>query len=215
MYASHAMPGPWPGPQRTGGHGSCRGGWRAMTGGRGRPGPGGAEGFGWGPPGPGGRGGHLHGRGPRARRGDVRAAILALLAEEPRNGYGIMQEIGERSGGVWRPSPGAVYPALQQLEDEGLVRAEETDGRRAFQLTEEGQAHIKERGDELKAPWDTVSGGATSGIVELRDLVWQLGAAVMQAAGTGSETQAEEVKKILSEARRAVYRILAEDESGE
>ena len=61
-------------------------------------------------------------RGPRVKRGDVRAAALALLAEEPPNGYQIIQEISERSGGVWRPSPGSVYPALQQLEDEGLIR---------------------------------------------------------------------------------------------
>jgi DNA-binding PadR family transcriptional regulator len=157
----------------------------------------------------------MHGRGPRARRGDVRAAILALLAEEPRNGYGIMQEIEERSGGVWRPSPGAVYPALALLEDEGLVRAEETDGRRAFVLTDEGREHVKERGDELKAPWDAVSGGAKGGYAELRDLVKQLAAAVMQAAAVGSPAQTEEMKKILVEARRAVYRILAEDEPSE
>src|SRR4051812_40453247 len=68
-------------------------------------------------------------RGPRARRGDVRAAVLLLLAEEPRNGYAIMQEIERRTEGVWRPSPGAVYPALSLLEDEGLVRASERDGR--------------------------------------------------------------------------------------
>jgi hypothetical protein len=69
-------------------------------------------------------------RPPRARRGDVRAAALALLAESPMNGYQIIQEISERSGGVWRPSPGSVYPALQQLEDEGLIRAEEGAGGR-------------------------------------------------------------------------------------
>jgi DNA-binding PadR family transcriptional regulator len=157
----------------------------------------------------------MSGRGPRARRGDVRAAILALLAEEPRNGYGIMQEIDERSGGVWRPSPGAVYPALALLEDEGLVRAQEADGRRVFALTDEGHALVKERGDELKAPWDAVTGGAKSGYVELRDLVKQLAAAVMQAATVGSPAQTEELKKILTDARRAVYRVLAEDETEE
>src|SRR5688500_2490305 len=79
------------------------------------------------------------GRGPRRRRGDVRAALLALLAEEPRNGYQLMQEIENRSEGVWRPSPGSVYPALQQLEDEGLIRSEESDGRKVFRLTEAGR----------------------------------------------------------------------------
>src|ERR1700704_1250570 len=79
-------------------------------------------------------------RGPRARRGDVRAAALLLLAEEPRNGYQIMQEVEERSEGVWRPSPGSVYPALQQLEDEQLIRSEEIDGRKLFAITEQGRA---------------------------------------------------------------------------
>src|SRR5213079_3522103 len=94
----------------------------------------------WGGPpfGPRGFGG---GRRRRMRRGDVRAAVLVLLAEEPRNGYGLMQEIERRSDGVWRPSPGSVYPALQQLEDEGLVRSTESDGRRVFELTEAGRAH--------------------------------------------------------------------------
>src|SRR5215210_86537 len=82
------------------------------------------------PTGPWGFGSH---RGPRARRGDVRAALLVLLAEEPRNGYQLMQEIEERSDGVWRPSPGSVYPALQQLEDEGLVRVAPGEGRKAFE----------------------------------------------------------------------------------
>src|SRR6202163_3162059 len=84
------------------------------------------------------------GRGRKARRGDIRTAALLLLAEEPRNGYQIMQEVEERSDGVWRPSPGSVYPALQQLEDEGLIRSEETDGRKLFVLTEAGQAYVAE-----------------------------------------------------------------------
>src|SRR5215208_1704044 len=88
-------------------------------------------------------------RGPRARRGDVRAALLVLLAEEPRNGYQLMQEIEQRSDGTWRPSPGSVYPALQQLEDEGLVRVEPGDGRKAYTLTDEGRAHVEARRDEL------------------------------------------------------------------
>src|ERR1700756_1419759 len=93
-------------------------------------------GFGFGP-GP-------RGRGRKARRGDVRAAALLLLAEEPRNGYQIMQEIEQRSGGVWRPSPGSVYPALAQLEDEGLVGVEERDGRRTYVLTGAGRAYVEE-----------------------------------------------------------------------
>src|SRR5271163_3335980 len=80
------------------------------------------------------------GRGRKARRGDIRTAALLLLAEEPRNGYQIMQDIEERSGGVWSPSPGSVYPALAQLEDEGLIRTEEHDGSKLFAITDEGRA---------------------------------------------------------------------------
>src|SRR3954465_2231774 len=112
--------------------------WRHMSGrgsrgGPGRRGHGGRHGFGgpWGGP--------PFGRGPRARRGDVRAALLVLLAEEPRNGYGLMQEIEQRSGGVWRPSPGSVYPALSQLEDEGLVQAVQEGTSKRFDLTEAGR----------------------------------------------------------------------------
>jgi Transcriptional regulator PadR-like family len=105
--------------------------WLAAAG-RGRGGP---RGFG----GPWGR------HGGRRPRGDVRAAILVLLDEEPRNGYGIMQEIEERSAGAWRPSPGSVYPVLQQLEDEGLVRAAQTGERKLMELTEEGKAYVDER----------------------------------------------------------------------
>jgi DNA-binding PadR family transcriptional regulator len=170
-----------------------------MTGHRGRRG--------WGSGFPGGG----PGRGPRARRGDVRAAILALLAEEPRNGYQIMQELSERSGGAWRPSPGSIYPALQQLEDEGLVTVEEVEGRKAYSLTDAGKEEVASRTDE-QAPWDAVSASAGDGVNELRDLAWQLGAAVMQVAHTGNKAQLDEAKKILNDARKAVYKILAADD---
>jgi DNA-binding PadR family transcriptional regulator len=189
----------------SGGHhgpGGHRGGPR----GRGRRhnagwGPGFGPGFPFGP-----------GRGPRARRGDVRAALLALLAEEPRNGYQLMQEIERRSEGVWRPSPGSVYPALQQLEDEGLVRAEEHDGRRLFALTETGRAHVDEQGDALREPWKAAAEEAGDEMLELRKLVGQVGAAVMQVVVAGSEAQQAEARKVLADTRRALYRILAEDE---
>src|ERR1700722_6266578 len=100
-----------------------------------------------------GFGGFGFGRGPRgrgrkARRGDIRTAALLLLSEEPRNGYQIMQEVQERSDGVWRPSPGSTYPALQQLEDEGLIRARELDGRKLFELIDAGREYVKERGED-------------------------------------------------------------------
>jgi len=158
---------------------------------------------GFGPPGRGGR---------RARRGDVRAAALLLLEEHPRNGYQLMQEIEDRSGGVWRPSPGSVYPALSQLEDEGLVRSEEGAGRRAFALTDEGRKYVEENREALGVPWEDAGGGVPQGILELRSLMMQLGMATMQVAQAGDEAQTEEARKVLEDARRALYRILAGDQ---
>jgi DNA-binding PadR family transcriptional regulator len=152
-------------------------------------------------------------RGPRARRGDVRAAALALLAEQPMNGYQIIQEITDRSGGVWRPSPGSVYPALQQLEDEGLIRAQAGDGgRRAYQLTDEGQQYASAHADELRAPWDVVAGGAGGAAIEMRRLVGQVAMAAVQVVSAGTDAQAAQARQLLTDTRKALYRILASDE---
>jgi DNA-binding PadR family transcriptional regulator len=185
-----------------------------MGGGRG---PGGERGFGPGGPGFGfgvGGGGGPHGRGGRgrrARRGDIRAAALLLLAEEPRNGYGLMQTLEERSGGVWRPSPGSVYPALAQLEDEGLIRSVEHDGRKSFELTDEGRAHVEEHRDRYGTPWETVAEGAPSELQDLRRAGQALAVASMQVAQMGSQAQLAEAKRILEDARRGLYRLLAGD----
>jgi DNA-binding PadR family transcriptional regulator len=159
-----------------------------------------------------GWGGPPFGRGPRARRGDVRAALLVLLADEPRNGYGLMQEIEHRSDGAWRPSPGSVYPALAQLEDEGLVRASERDGRRTYELTDAGREYVAEHRETLGEPWAAVASEAGEGVGELRGLAKQVTAALMQVAFAGSEAQVAEARKVLAETRRALYRILAEDD---
>lgn len=157
--------------------------------------------------------GHRAMRAPRARRGDVRAAALALLAEQPLNGYQIIQEIGERSGGVWRPSPGSVYPALQQLEDEGLIRAEAGDGgRRAYRLTTEGETYAQAHQSELAAPWDVVAGGAGSVAIEMRRLIGQVAMAAFQVVSAGNEAQAARARQVLTDARKALYRILAADD---
>jgi DNA-binding PadR family transcriptional regulator len=179
------------------------------------------RGFGPGPGGPGGfgpgdfRGGGPHGRGPRggrrARRGDIRSAILLLLSEEPRNGYGLMQEIEERSGGVWRPSPGSVYPALSQLEDEGLVKATDTDGRKSFTLTDEGTTHVEANRERFGTPWETVGEGAHDELHSLRHAAQALAIAAMQVAQTGTKEQLAEAKSILEDARRGLYRLLAGD----
>ena len=169
--------------------------------GRHRGGPRGFPGFG--PP-----------RGPRARRGDVRAALLLLLAEEPRNGYQLMQEIEQRSDGLWRPSPGSVYPALQQLEDEALVTPTEA-GRKAFTLTDTGRAHVEEHRDELGAPWDDVKGDAGEGVGDLMEVMRPLGMALFQLTHSGTDAQRREALEVLNDTRRKLYRILAEEDPAE
>jgi DNA-binding PadR family transcriptional regulator len=154
-------------------------------------------------------------RGRRAARGDVRAAVLLLLAEEPRNGYALMQEIEERSEGVWRPSPGSIYPALAQLEDEGLVEATKEGSGRVFALTDAGREHVEARREELGEPWKAVSGGFPKEAGELRDLMMQLGAAAMQVVHAGTAEQRKRAVELLTEARRGLYRILSEDEPAE
>jgi DNA-binding PadR family transcriptional regulator len=183
--------------------------WCAMTGHRRHGPPFGRGGFPFGMflGGPGG-----FQRGPRARRGDVRAAALLLIAEEPRNGYQLMQEIEARSNGVWRPSPGSVYPALSQLEDEGLVRAEERDGRRTFVLTDAGRAYVDERRDELVAPWDEMSESVDDEVASLFRELRQVAMAVSQIANVGTSQQLAEARAGLAKVRRTLYALLAQDE---
>jgi DNA-binding PadR family transcriptional regulator len=155
-------------------------------------------------------------RGPRVRRGDVRAGVLLLLAEEPRNGYAIMQEIERRTDGVWRPSPGAVYPALSQLEDEGLVRAIERDRRRSYELTDEGRTYVEERREELVAPWDAVNAEVDDEVWQLMQRGRELGMTLFQIVNSGTDAQIAQAREVLDGARKALYRILAgEDEPGE
>jgi DNA-binding PadR family transcriptional regulator len=159
----------------------------------------------------GGPGGGPRGRGRRARRGDIRMAALLLLAEEPRNGYQIMQEVQERSGGIWSPSPGSVYPALQQLEDEGLIRTDESDGRKLFAITDEGRALLDERGSERPAPWEQA--GGAGGAHELGRLMREVASAFVQVMRTGSEGQIAKAGSVLAGARRDLYRILADGDT--
>jgi DNA-binding PadR family transcriptional regulator len=156
---------------------------------------------GWGP--------HGRGRG-RARRGDVRLALLRLLAEEPRNGYQLMQAIEERSEGAWRPSPGSVYPTLAQLEDEGLIRSADTAGTRRFEITDAGREHLDARTGEPD-PWQPPADEAENPLADLAPLVVQIGKATFQVASVGDEAQREQARKVLTDTRRALYRILAED----
>ncbi|HEY2630867.1 MAG TPA: PadR family transcriptional regulator [Solirubrobacteraceae bacterium] len=176
-------------------------------------GRGGFEGFAFGAGfgGPGGR----FGRGRKARRGDIRTAALLLLAEEPRNGYQIMQEVEERSDGVWRPSPGSVYPALQQLEDEGLIRSSEGGGGtgKVFELTDAGRDHVGQRDPEAPAPWEQMSGNVSDLAHDLANTMREVAAAFTQVVRNGSETQIGEARKVLASTRRDLYRILADGDT--
>jgi DNA-binding PadR family transcriptional regulator len=149
------------------------------------------------------------GRG-RRRRGDVRVALLMLLAEEPRNGYQLMQEIEERSDGRWRPSPGSVYPTLSQLEDEGLIRSIDRDGQKLFEITDTGQERVAQAGGET-APWDSEDDPEEQPLAKLGPLVVQVGKATWQVAQAGDYEQIAKAIETLTETRRKLYRILAED----
>jgi DNA-binding PadR family transcriptional regulator len=149
------------------------------------------------------------GRRQQVRRGDVRAAILAVLVDEPMHGYQVMQELGNRSGGAWTPSAGSVYPTLQQLEDEGLVRGQEQEGRRVYSLTDKGrEAAAKAAG---RAPWELDAEDDQ----DARAAFMQLAQAAMQVYQVGSPGQIAEARKILVNARRDLYGLLARDDVGE
>ncbi|MFE3830034.1 PadR family transcriptional regulator [Streptomyces sp. NPDC096310] len=161
-----------------------------------------------GPFGGGGRGRGGGGRG-RARRGDVRASILALLKDRPMHGYEMIQEIGERSGGAWRPSPGSVYPTLQLLEDEGLITSRSEGGKKLFTLTEAGAAEA-ESGPE--APWEEAGRGIDW---ESMNEIRQAGFGLMEAFGqvwkTGTPDQREKALAVINESRKKLYLILADE----
>jgi DNA-binding PadR family transcriptional regulator len=168
--------------------------------------------FGGPPFGPRGWGGRGRRGGGRAARGDVRAAILNLLAESPMHGYQIMTEIRERSGGVWKASPGSVYPTLQQLEDEGMIRSTERDGRKVFDLTDAGRTYVNDLPADARTPWNEVRGGVDPSMVEFWQGFKQLAAAGAQITQTGNPAQLRAAKEILNDARRKIYRLLAEDD---
>ena len=154
-----------------------------------------------------------HGPGRRMGHGDVRGAILVLLSERPMHGYQIIQEIGERSEGLWHPSPGSVYPALQQLEDEGLVRVEKAEGRKVAHLTDEGEAYVREHREELGNPWEAAAEDYGEDLLELRDLIGQVATATAQVMQAGNNSQISEARRLLSDTRKQLYRILAGDDT--
>lgn len=170
----------------------------------------------WFPGGPGGGaewrwGQHSRFPGGRARRGDVRAAILSLLNERPMHGYEMIRELESRSGGVWRPSAGSIYPTLQLLEDEGLITGEQSGGKRLFSLTEAGRAEAEKQGTETP-PWQEVAEDISPPAFRLRDAAFQVGAAVLQVARAGNDDQVSRTLDVLNDARRRIYAILGEGE---
>lgn len=170
-------------------------------------GPRGARGFGPGPWGPPGR------RGPRGgrSRGDVRTAILLLLAEQPRHGYDLIRAIEERSDGMWSPSPGSVYPTLQALEDEGLLTIDKVEGRKTASLTDLGTAWVTEHADLTASVFDRPKGA--DGVVALREQMGALAEAAMHVAhGPTNPERVEKAAEILASARKELYRLMADDD---
>lgn len=209
-HIGHGPGGHGHGGRGPGGHGAR---WE-----RGFPGPrgpgqwGGGFGGPWGPwwpgqpPGP---------RGPKAGRGDVRAAILALLREGSRTGYQIMSEIEERSGGAWRPSPGAVYPALAQLADEGLIVGEESGGRRSFSLTQAGREYVEQNPDMARGAWESAAQQEAWQPPGLFAEAARLGGGIMQMVHAGTPEQIRAAERLLQQTRRRLYQILADEEGDE
>ncbi|MCV7202847.1 PadR family transcriptional regulator [Mycolicibacterium peregrinum] len=157
-------------------------------------------------------GGHRGRGGRRGRRGDVRAAILTLLAERPMHGYEMTQEIAARSNNLWKPSPGSVYPTLQLLVDEGLIVPAESDGsKKTFELTEEGR---KAAAQIETPPWAQITAdqeGEAPGLQNLNAAASQLMAAVGQSSFTASEDQRQRILDAVNNARREIYQILGEE----
>jgi len=160
--------------------------------------------------GPGPRGGRRSGPGRRGRRGDVRAAILVLLAERPMHGYEMIQEIAARSQELWRPSPGSVYPTLQLLVDEGLIVGSESEGsKRLFDLTDAGRAAAEK---VETPPWEHIADGVDPSHINLRAATGQLFGAIAQSAHAATTEQQQRIIDVVNNARREVYTILSEDD---
>ncbi len=173
-------------------------------------------GFGWrGPFPPHGHGPHGRGRGRGrergGRRGNVRAAILALLTERPMHGYEMIKELDTRTGGVWSPSPGSVYPTLQLLEDEGLITSEESGGRKRFTLTEAGQPEATAAAAD--APWNEFSEETVSSGQDTKEAIFGIMNALRQIGFEGSPEQWQRAVAVLQETKRKLYGILADHDT--
>jgi len=151
------------------------------------------------------RGGHR-----RMRRGDIRTALLVALGDGPAHGYELITRLEEKSGGIWRPSPGSVYPTLQLFEDEGLVQSEERDKKRVYSLTDAGRTEAAERVERHGAtPWESGPDGE-EGTRALFKALGQLAVATRQLRGAEA-AQVERATTTLRTACKELYQILFED----
>lgn len=156
---------------------------------------------------------------PRARRGDVRAAVLDVLGDGPRNGYQLIQEISDRTGGAWKPSPGSIYPTLAQLEDEGLIEADAERGRRGFRLTVAGEHYRESNPEEMAEVWkpfaDDGPASSDEGFGNLMPELGKLMNAVWQVVSTGTKSQQLDAVAVVVETRRRLYGILADEDGSD
>ena len=156
-------------------------------------------------------------RGPRRGRkgGDVRAAALLLLDEAPAHGYHLIQQIAARSEGAWSPSPGSIYPVLQQREDEGFVEFERVDGRKTATLTQSGKDYVEEHRDALGEPWnpEQLGRGIPAESAALNTALTSLMSAARQVMADGTPAQQAQAADVVGDARRRLYGLLADDES--
>lgn len=151
-----------------------------------------------------------HGRGPgrhRARRGAIRASVLHLLSERTMHGYDLINEFAERSGGRWKPSPGSIYPTLAHLEDEGLIRGVDEDGRRRFELTDEGRSWLAEH-PEHESAWERAGVGGDRG--DLRRLGGEIFGQLRQLGRFGTPSQLDRAAALLARTRSELYGVLAD-----
>jgi len=172
-------------------------------------------GFPFGGPGPDFGPGGPFGHGARGRRGgrgrpNVRQAVLALLLERPMHGYEIIQELDSRTNGIWRPSPGSVYPTLQLLEDEGLIEAEAAGGRKSYRLTDAGRAEAETAAQD--PPWARFGDDTLSQVQDFRDAAVGIMGALKEVGFNGTPEQRDRALEILNETRRKLYAILADGE---
>lgn len=149
---------------------------------------------------------------PRTRRGDIKFMLLELLVERPQHGYELMKELEARRGGFRRSSPGSVYPTLQMLEEGGYLTSEEVEGKRVYTITENGRQLLSDRPESFDSrnAVDRFTDSKPSELMELRQTLTQLNDAVAQVARSGNLEQVNQVRELLAQVKREIYKLLAE-----